>query len=243
MKTRVSVLLLMAVLCGAAGCMHNRGSEKYDEYRAKLDKMTYGQYMGMATGDLFNDFGDMFRFHIAAGPGIGVHVQPTELLQAGCMFADSGRLGWGHRSFGYWSERRKEGGVGPVYYRDYVMEPIYGTPGLFRKQRGWRNFTLRDNEYENWSDCGVSAYAVFMGAGGYWSPKETLDFALNLFVNYPVAIVRPALKGIGIQPPEMDYSNDDTPSRIRKREGMVWIPEEPTFYPAEAINDWIELPY
>ena len=242
MKTRFATVALVA-LCFAAGCADMKGSTKYDEYRAKLDKMSYGEYMAMATHDLAADFGDMFRWHIAAGPGFGVRVQPTKLLQFGFMFAEDARLGWGHRAMGYWTEKRKEGGVSISYYRDLVMQPIYGQPALFKGQLGYRGFTLRDNEWSNWTDAGASVHVAFLGAGAFVSPKEMLDFALNLGVNYPVAIVRPALRVINLRPPEMDYSNDDTPSKLRREEGMIWVPEEPSLPPAEAVNDWIQLPY
>jgi len=110
MRARLGLVVLAAVtLCG--GCASMRGSEAYEEYRAELDKMTDREYVAMATRDLVLDFGDMFRWHVAAGEGIGLTVQPTELLQCGALFADSMRWGFQNRAFGVWTERRKEGGL------------------------------------------------------------------------------------------------------------------------------------
>jgi len=129
-----------------------------------------------------------------------------------------------------------------AYYRDYVMEPIYGQPELYKRERGFRDFALRHNYEFHWMDIGFQFHAIFAGAGAYFSPKEAVDFCAAL-INYPVALMRPMLRKIGLRPPEFDFSDDDTPSQIRKRQGQEFIPQEPGFEPAEKLNDWIWLPY
>lgn len=240
-----SLLVTLAAALLFAGCATMQGSPDYVEYREELAEMSDAEYRKMAGRDLMADFGDIFRWHLAAGEGIGLHVQPTELLQVGALFADTKRVGWQNRNLGVWSERRKEGGVSWSYYRNFAMTPIYGQPGLFDEEvqhRGFDDFTLRHNDEGHWADFGLSGHLVFFGGGFYVSPKEIVDFGFAL-VNYPLALMRPRLRERGLEPPELDFSDDDTPARIRRAQGQEWVPQQAGFEPAERLDEWMRLPY
>lgn len=237
------ILALLASAC--TGCANMQGSQEYVEYREALDQMSGSEYRGMATRDFLHDFGDMFRWDVSAGEGIGIRVQPTELLQAGFIFADTAKIGWQERALGVWTEKRKEGGIGWNYYRDYVMKPIYGQPTLFDREvrhRGFDDFALRHNHEHHWLDIGLSVHLIFVGGGLYISPKEIFDFGFAI-VNYPFALLRPNLVNYGLDPPELDFANDDTPAQLRKEMGLEIVPQQPGFEPAEKFNEWFELPY
>jgi len=242
MKARVlGLVLVVTAIC--AGCAPLKGSQPYEDYRSQIDQMGYFQYMGMASKDLWMDFTDVFHWYVAAGEGIGVVVQPTELLQAGFLFSETACVGWQHRALGTWSEKRSEGGFSMAYYRDYVMDPIYAQPAMFTERKGFQEFALRDNREFHWADLGAKLHVVFLGAGAYVSPKETLDFLMNLCINYPVALFRPVLRPMGLRPSEVDFSDDDTPAQMRKKDGQTWIPQQEGFRPAEDFNEWIRVPY
>lgn len=236
---------MMVLLAGflSVGCNTMRGSQSMEEYRAELDQVSYGRYWGMVCKDLARDFGDIFRAHVAAGEGIGLDVQATELGQAGVLFVDDMRFGWQDRSLGMWTETRKEGGLFWNYYRSYETDPIYGTETLFERPRAFKDFALRHNTENHWADLGAQGHLIFLGAGGTVSPKETLDFAIGL-LNLPVALVRPVFPSvIGIEAPVFDYSEDNTPAQMREKHGLVVVPQAPGLEGAELLNDWWRLPY
>ena len=243
MRAPAWVLLLSAVFV-CIGCEGMRGSEGFDDYRSEVDslKMTYGQYLAMTGRDILMDVGDVFRWHIAAGEGLGIDLQPTEIAQIGALYADDARVGWQDRAFGVWTETRKEGGLSWTYYRSYEMAPIYGQPRLFERPRAFKDFTLRHNSEHHWGDIGLQAHAIFLGAGVYVSPKEALDLVFGI-ANVPMALLRPAFQAVGAEAPQLDFSEDDRLSRLRRKHGQVWIPQTEGLEPAEMLNEWIELPY
>ena len=241
-----SLLIPVVAALFCAGCASMEGSQEYVEYHEELDEISHAQYRAMATRDLVADFGDIFRGHLAVGEGIGLSVQPTELLQVGALFADTKRVGWQNRNLGVWSERRKEGGIGWNYYRDYVLSPVYGQPGHFDEyvqHRGFDDFALRHNYESHWADIGLSLHVVFVGGGFYISPKEIVDFGFAL-VTYPIAMLRPQFRDRTVlPPPRVDFSDDDTPAHIRRELGLEMVPQQPGFEPAEKFNEWFRLPY
>ena len=192
--------------------------------------------------DWFADLSDIVSVELSAGEGIGAAVQPTKLFQAGVMFEDVMKVGLRNRGFGFYKERRKEGGLSWFYYRDLTYEPIVGTPGLFEREPLMQDFTIRHNNDRHWMDIGAEAHVIFGGASAYVSPKETLDFLGNTLTLPYNLLFRPILCHIGFHPPEFDLSNDDVGSRARNRQGLELINSPSGFEPAEVLDRLMRVP-
>ena len=231
-------ILGLVVLC--SGCVSSRS---YDEYRAEMDERSFVKCFTDTWCDWFADLSDVASAELSAGPGIGLNVQPTELLNAGVMFEDVMKVGWRNRGAGFYTEARKEGGLSWFYYRDVQYEPIIGVGRLDQRPARMQGFTIRDNTDRHWLDVGAEAHLVFFGAGAFVSPKEMLDFLGNTLTLPYNLFLRVPLSKVGFNPPELDLSNDDTGARARERHGLKLIKTEEGFEPVETLDELLDAGY
>jgi len=244
MRFRVLCLLTAVVCLGVlVGCAE---SKAYQGYRDELSDWSYGKRFVTVWKDWALDFVDMGSMELSAGECIGAEVQPTELGQVGFFFGNVMKLGCRDRSFGFYNERRKEGGISWFYYRYVDMEPIQGTPSLFDEEYRPRmvdGFPIRDNKEWHWADVGAEVGLIFFGASAHFSPKQTLDFAVST-VALPFELVgRPILSAMGLRLPEIDFCDDDTAARIRRRHDVKLIEQPEGLPPVEYFNERMRQAY
>jgi len=241
MKCRVLQLLALtfAVIL-VSGCA---SSSKYDAYRMEMEERSFLQSYADTWQDWFADLSDIASMELSAGEGLGVNVQPTKLLNAGFGFEDVLKVGWRNRGFGFYNEKRKEGGLAWFYYRDMTVDPVYGTLGIFERNRMMQGFTIRDNSDRHWMDVGAEAHLVYFGASAFVSPKEALDFVGNTLTLPYNVVLRPIFKPMGLDLPELDLSDDDKAAMARKKHGVELINAPDRFEPAEVLDRLMDPGY
>ena len=70
------------------------------------------------------DFSDILRFHVMAGPGIGLKLEATRLLHLGGVYTNNMyAFGWHNRAIGSWRESVRSWGLLVGHYSEEV-EPI-----------------------------------------------------------------------------------------------------------------------
>jgi len=239
MIRRVVLLLGLAALLG--GCVN---TAEYEAYREEYDGWPYYKKVGVAVKDLVLDYGDVVSVESGAGEGFLAHVQATKIAELGGGYANTVKVLYDRRAAGFVSERRKEGGIGPVYYRSKTFEPITGTAKLVDEvPRTLDDFTIRHNEDSHWLDIGAGLHVVFVGADVRVSPKEIFD-AVGTTITFPYTVVlRPVLSWFNISPPELDFAEDDTAAQLRRKHRVILVEQDKGFEPAETVNDWIRIPY
>ena len=212
-------------------------SEAYAKYREEVDSWSLLDRTWITCKDFVNDFVDIFSLEVAFGPGLLADVQPTKLGEIGLGYTKTGKIGFRGRAAGFYSEDRREGGLSGLYYRDMDFAAHYGSPALFERPAGIRDFTLRHNDDRHWADIGASAHLVYLGAGAYVSPMQAVDFGLSL-VSLPYnLLVRPVANLAGFRPPEIDLADDDTVAQIRRKYNYQYVKPLDGFPPAEKIDE------
>ena len=236
---KVYAFVLMAIMSGAAlsGCAESR---QFNSYRDEVDSWSYPHAAGIAIKDWFMDGTDILSVQVGAGETIGLVVQPTELLQFGCIFGDTMSLGYRDRGLGFFREVRKEYGCSWVHYRDCRFEPIMGTISLFERPQLFQGFPIRFNEEWHWMDLGVQVGIIFFDASVHVSPKQAIDFLGSTLLLPFEVFVRPALDRTGMRIPAIDLSEDDTRARLRRKYELELINEPEIFAPTEVLNDLMQ---
>lgn len=264
MKRRMALILALIFAACATGCV-NVQSEEYRSYREEVDSWSYPKKVCIVFKDLFLDLTDIVSFDGGLGEGFLAHAQVTKLAEAGAGYVHSMQFVFDRRAVGFARIVRKEGGLGPVYYRDLTFEPIQGTRTLTERPRSLQDYTIRHNELGHWADVGADAHVLFIGGGARVSPKEAMDAVGNL-VSVPFNVLwRPVFGTIDLvgnlltkpfrkdkpplfslsklHPPEVDFSEDDTAAAIRRKYNVILIEQHPGFGPAETVNEWVHVPY
>ena len=148
--------------------------------------------------------------------------------------------GHAYRSLGFYSEDRNEGGASWFYYRDLKMTPIMGTDSLFNeayRPRLIQMFPIRDNKEWHWADIGAEVGVIFFDVSAHVSPKETLDFAITTVAIPYNVILRPILSVCGMRLPTIDFCEDDTDARVRRKYEVDLIQQPPGLAPIEWFNE------
>jgi len=244
MRFRVLCVLTALLSVGLlAGCAE---SKAYQDYRDELSGWSYGKRFATVWKDWALDLLDIGSLELSAGECIGLDVQPTEIGQVGVYFGNVMKLGYRDRAFGFYNERRREGGATWFYYRYVDMEPIQGTPSLFDEEyrpRMFDGFPIRENKEWHWADIGFEAGLIFFGASAHFSPKQTLDFAVST-VALPFELVgRPILGAMGLRLPEIDFCDDDTAAKIRRQHDVRLIEQPEGLPPVEYLDERMRQAY
>lgn len=235
-------IMLLAVLCTVllAGCAETKD---YKTYRDEVSSWSYGHRLGVVWKDWSLDLLDMMSLEVGAGECLGVNVQPTEFAQAGVFFGNVMKLGYRDRALGFYKETRKEGGLTWFYYRDVMMQPLVGTETLMLEEyrpRLYQGFPIRHNKEWHYLDVGAEVGLLFFDTSAHVSPKEALDFAFST-VCLPFELIFRPIFGSSI--PEIDFCDDDTASRLRKKYDVELIHAPPGLPPIEYFNEINEQPY
>ena len=240
MKFRCFTLPALVCVILLAGCAE---SKSYKSYRDEVDSWSYGQRFGTVWKDWGLDLLDVFSLEFGGGECLGLNVQPTEFCQTGLFFGNIMKLGYRDRAFGTYKETRKEGGLSWFYYRDVVMEPLKGTETLMLEEyrpRLYQGFPIRHNKEWHYLDLGGELGLLFFDMSAHVSPKQFLDFAVST-LRLPVELVcRPIL---GSRWPEIDFCDDDTAARVRKKYEVELIHDPEGLPPIEYLNERVEQPY
>ncbi len=245
MRVRLAGLFLaLFVIAITSGCVME--SPEYQTYRAdrEVDARSFLEHYADAWADWFCDLSDVLSLEVAAGEGLGAYVQPTELGMAGVLYDDVMKFGYRQRGLGWYREVHKEGGASWFYWRELQLEPIKGTPALFRRENLFQDFTLRHNSDRHWSEIGLEFHVVFVGMSAFVNPKEIFDFAgSTLMLPYDVLLRGSIDKWWNLRVPEFDMSDDDKESLARKRHNVELINAPEGFAPAEVLDDLMRLGY
>ena len=243
MKFRCLIVLavLGAVLLG--GCAETK---VYKSYRDEIDSWSYGQRVGIVFKDWGLDLVDVFSLEAGAGECLGLSVMPTEFLQTGVYFGHVMKCGFRDRTAGYYLETRKEGGMSWFFYRDMIMTPVVGTASLMDetyRPRLVQGFPIRDNKEWHYLDFGGEMGLVFFDMSAHASPKQFLDLAVNT-VSLPFELtVRPLFHAMGVRLPEIDFCDDDTAARLRKKYDVELIYHPDGLPPIEYFNERMQQSY
>lgn len=240
MKFRWFTLLVVLCVVMLAGCAETKN---YKSYRDEVDSWGYGQRFGIVCKDWSLDLLDVFSLEFGAGECLGINVQPTELFQCGVFFGNMMKLGYRDRAFGSYKETRKEGGASWFYYRDVVMEPLVGTETLMLDEyrpRLYQGFPIRHNKEWHYLDVGGEVGLLFFNMSAHVSPKHFLDWASStLFLPFEL-VLRPVF---GSRLPEIDFCDDDTAARVRKKYEIELIHSPEGLPPIEYLNEVADQPY
>lgn len=243
MRFRFSILLAVVGAVLLTGCAETK---VYKSYRDEIDSWSYSKRFGIVWKDWTLDFLDMFSAEVGAGECIGFTVQPTELAQGGFFFGRVLKVGYRDRSFGFYDEIRKEGGLTWFYYRDVIMKPIVGTRTLMDdtcRPRVYQGFPIRHNKEWHWLDLGGEVGVIFFNASAHASPKQALDFTVNT-LSLPLELaIRPLMTLAGLRMPEIDFCDDDTAAEVRKKYDMELIYDPEGLVPIEYFNERMEQAY
>lgn len=177
--------------------------------------------LGTATKDMFLDLFDIAYVNFAVGDGLLAEVQFTKVGHFGAGWADTIRFGTRPRAIGTWSERQAEYGLSLFYWRDINRHASYGTSTLFDQSTSYQGFDLdHQNQTGHWLDVGAHVHALLIGAEGYASPKEALDFVFSA-TKWVVTLIpiRSGLHSIGCDVLWIDPSSDDSESNWREMGG------------------------
>ena len=238
----VPAVIGIVLLAGCAGVMESR---EYKAYKDEMKDLTLDQRFAIALKDWALDLSDVFSMEIGAGEYIGADVQATELGQGGALFGRVMKYGWRDRAWGYYDERRQEGGASWFYYRDMHMTPLTGNEQLFKRRRLMQDFPIRHNDDWHWMDCGFEVGFIFGGTSAHVSPKQTLDFAIST-ISLPFELtLKPILYECGVRTPEIDVCQDDTAAQMRreKHPEVETIEHPDGFPPIEYLDERLRLPY
>jgi hypothetical protein len=220
MKRLLAVSGLVAVFA-MTGC---QSAPSYRAYTSETQSWGYGRKVSTMFKDQFLDLADIVTVNLNAGEGLLVNARPTKLAQVGGGHFNGVKFGWNQRAVGFWREHRTEGGASVLYYTDAEFVPVHGTRTLFDQGYVIEDFTILHNEDRHWLDIGASAHLLYLGGDVNVSPKEVFDFVLGL-INIPLTLV-PIHEAFGIRRDNLDLSDDDTASVLRRKYQVGYI-EQP----------------
>ncbi len=170
------VLVLLVLLTSSAGCQSSIGN--------------YFANRG-------NDLRDIAGVAVSVGPGFGVAVRATAVLQVEASYYYSYKLGTWRRGAGLWKHVEKAGGLSPIFWvRNVERESIFGDlddvdDGLiiapwpdshfsgFMSPRQWQEMSF--SAEQGFWDIGASLHLLVAGVHAYVNPAELLDFLLGVF--------------------------------------------------------------
>ncbi len=100
-----------------------------------------------------DDVGDIFRFKVMAGPGLGVTAEVTRGIILGGGYYEVDSFGLANRSFGIWHETTAEGGLIIGFHREECEKREYyrGNYGLGTGGEGSYPLTHEGNPVDIWN--------------------------------------------------------------------------------------------
>jgi len=170
------------------------------------------------------DFSDILRFHVMAGPGIGLKLEATRLLHLGGVYTHNMyAFGWHNRAIGSWKESVKSWGLLVGHYSEET-DPIPYYSGDY----GWTfgdegmGFSASDqgNDLDLLTFRGQLIFLI--GVDLEVRVGEVLDFIAGIFQFDPAGDDRDYE---AMRQPDYEPATDDAP------DGGTVIEETPTGSP------------
>jgi hypothetical protein len=132
-----------------------------------------------------NDFGDIVRFNVKAGAGIGVEYEWTRMVGLGLLYEHKcWAAGWGNRELGYWNETIFFWGVVIMHHEETINE---GMDGYYSGSYGWEfgkegGNVIQLNDPNNPLDMINARLTVMAGIGADLDVRvgEFFDFLAGL---------------------------------------------------------------
>lgn len=207
-------------------------SEQYQTVADVKRDWSYTDRLYVATKDVVWDLLDIVSIDTSWGDGLIANAHFTRLANAGFGWFDGMRVGWNQRASGTWAERGYEYGVGPFYWKNKTVEPVYGNRVLFERDFEYTGFEIDRNNIDGETlDIGARVHLAYVGVSADVSPKEILDFAVSVGGFAYTLVLWPFSAIYDLDPPEIDLSDDNELSRIRKDlgtlSGQIYQPTSP----------------
>ena len=129
-----------------------------------------------------DDFGDIIRFKIQAGPGIAVMAEVTRGIMLGGGIYKVDAFGFANRKFGIWHETTKEAGFVLGIHRETCEQRDYyrGDYGLKTAEDGSYTLTHEDNSVDIWNLRGT-LHVVIIGLDLELRLGQLADFITGIF--------------------------------------------------------------
>jgi len=209
--------------------------ELSQEYQTVADvkrDWSYTDRLYVSCKDVWWDLLDIVSLDTSWGDGLIANVHFTRFGNLGLGWFDGLRLGWNQRASGTWAERGYEYGVGPFYWKDKTKEPVYGNRVLFENSYSYTGFEIDKNNIDGETlDIGARVHLAYVGVSADVSPKEAVDFVVSVGSFAYTLVLWPFSAIYDLDPPEIDLSDDNELSRIRKElgtlSGQIYQPTSP----------------
>jgi hypothetical protein len=207
-------------------------SQQYQTVADVKRDWSYTDRLYVAAKDVCWDLLDVVSLDTSWGDGMIANVHFTRFANAGLGWFDGLRVGWDQRASGTWAERGYEYGVGPFYWKDKTKEPVYGNRILFERGYSYTGFELDKNNVDGEAlDFGARLHLAYVGASVDVSPKEVVDLFASVGGFAYTLVLWPFSAVYDLDPPEIDLSDDNELSRIRKDlgtlSGQIYQPTTP----------------
>lgn len=229
-----SLGLLVASLGGCRVYDYDQidSSQEYTRVAEVKRDWSYADRIYVASKDVWWDLVDIASLDTSWGEGLLVNVHATRLGNAGLGYFDGLRCGWVQRAQGTWAERGYEYGLGPFYWKNKTREPVYGNRVLFERGLEYEGFELDKNNIDGHVlDFGARVHLALVGVSVDVSPKEVVDFGTSVAQWFYTVALWPFDAVYDIDPPEIDLSDDNELSRLRRdlgsRGGSIYQPSTP----------------
>ena len=219
-NTLLAPLALLAVSFAGCQVYDYDQVELSEEYQTVADvkrDWSYTDRVYISAKDTWWDFWDIVTIDASFGDGFILNAHATRLAQAGLGWFDGLRVGWNQRASGTWAERGYEYGLGPFYWRDKAKEAVYGNRILFEQDLAYTGFELDKNHVDGEKfDLGARVHLAWVGLEADVHPKEILDFFFSVGGFAYTVLLWPIGAAYDLDPPEIDLSDDNELSRLRR---------------------------
>jgi len=134
-----------------------------------------------------DDFGDIFRFKLMAGPGISFTGELSRYCTLGGGYYEADAFGFANRSFGIWHETTAEGGIFYGFHREECRDRTYyrGNYGFSASKDGSYPLTEENNPVDIWN-IRATVHILIIGADLGIRFGQLADFLTGI-VGYDLA--------------------------------------------------------
>jgi hypothetical protein len=129
-----------------------------------------------------DDFGDIVRFKLQAGPGIAAMAEVTRGIMIGGGIYKADAFGFANRKFGIWHETTKEAGLILGWHReDCEKREFYrGNYGFNTADDGSYTLTHENNPVDIWN-LRATLHVIIIGADLEIRFGQIVDFITGIF--------------------------------------------------------------
>jgi len=129
-----------------------------------------------------DDFGDIIRFKLQAGPGIAVMAEVTRGIMIGGGIYKADAFGFANRKFGIWHETTKEAGLILGFHREECEKREFyrGDYGFGAGDDGSYTLTHENNPVDIWN-LRATLHVIIIGADLEIRLGQIADFITGIF--------------------------------------------------------------